>query len=296
MKLKNLVNGIMILAALALLVPATMVAAGAPKEAALGSAVVDGNIGEWDLATDFFGSMHRAGKLDFDILANLYLRYDCSSETLYALVLSDDPVDTNASEAWIALGSISNKVSFDEFAWVYDNGTAIGWEASFSLAPQQDYSIYAHTNVDDGSGWQTAGTNWLDLRIYCPPTPTAVQLVSFTAAADGSSIRLSWETASELDNLGFNIYRAEPEGKARVRINDSLIASKAPGSFSGGSYEFVDAAVSGGQTYTYWLESLDLRGGSAEYGPVSATAAASYRRILIVRPRIAPIYSLQISR
>jgi hypothetical protein len=295
MKLKNLVNGIMILAALALLVPATMVVADAPKEAALGSAVVDGNIGEWDLATDFFGSMHRAGKLDFDILANLYLRYDCDSETLYALVLSDYPVQVSTSEAWIALGSISNKVSFDEFAWVYDSGTAIGWEASFSLAPQQDYLIYAHTNVDDG-GSQTAGTNWLALRIYCPPTPTAVVLISFTAAADGSRIRLSWETASELDNFGFNIYRSESGARARVKLNDSLIAAKAPGSNSGAGYEFVDGAVSGGTTYIYWLESLDLSGGSAEYGPVSATTTVTYRRLGTVRPRIEPIYSFQIGK
>jgi len=296
MKLKNLLNGIMILAALALLVPATFVAADAPKEAALGSAIVDGDIGEWDLTNDFFGSMHRAGKLDFDILANLYLRYDCSTETLYALVLSDYPVEESASEAWIALGSIGNKVSFDEFAWVYDGGTAIGWEASFSLAPQQDYSIYAHTNVNDGSGWQTAGTNWLALRIYCPPTPTAVELSFFTAAAEGSTIRLKWETASELNNLGFNIYRGEPEGKARIRINDSLIAAKAPGSNSGAGYEFVDATVSGGKTYVYWLESLDLRGSSAEFGPVSATANASFRRLGTVRPRVTPGFIIQIGK
>jgi hypothetical protein len=131
---------------------------------------------------------------------------------------------------------------------------------------------------------------------FCKQTPTAVELASFTGAADGSSIRLKWETASELDNLGFNLYRSEPEGKTRVKLNDSLIAAKAPGSNSGAGYEFVDAAVSGGKTYTYWLESLDLSGGSAEYGPVSATATASYRRILIVRPRVKPIYSFQIGK
>ena len=75
------------------------------------------------------------------------------------------PSRRTASESWIAISptqSFSDKVSFHEFAWVEDaGGTAYGWEASFSLAPQQEppYNLFAHTNVTKvGNGRQPAQT------------------------------------------------------------------------------------------------------------------------------------------
>ncbi len=38
--------------------------------------------------------------------------------------------------------------------------------------------------------------------------PTAVELASFTATPQAQSILIEWETVSEIDNLGFNLYRA----------------------------------------------------------------------------------------
>jgi hypothetical protein len=102
-------------------------------------------------------------------------------------------------------------------------------------------------------------------------TPTAVTLVAFEAAAGKKAIILSWETVSEVDNLGFNLYRAEsPEGPW-LPLNRSLIPSLVPpGSPFGTAYRFKDFKVAPGTTYYYKLESIDVYGRGTMYGPASA--------------------------
>jgi hypothetical protein len=121
-----------------------------------------------------------------------------------------------------------------------------------------------------------------------PPNPTAVELVSFTATADARAIVVAWETASEVDNLGFNLYRGESPDGVRVKLNRSLIASQFPGSPVGAAYEFVDGLVQRGITYYYWLDAVDVSGSAATYGPVSAQVANVLTLGLPGRPRPAP--------
>ena len=111
--------------------------------------------------------------------------------------------------------------------------------------------------------------------------PTAVTLASFTATARDGAIALAWETISEIDLLGFHLYRQAAEGEL-VRLNAALLPCQHPGSPAGGSYEFVDTAVSPGLTYLYWLEAVDLHGAAARHGPIWATASIppAYRILL----------------
>ena len=108
-------------------------------------------------------------------------------------------------------------------------------------------------------------------------------LASLTRPSKGSRIRLAWETGNRVGQLGFNVYRAEWEGGARVKLNDSLIASQAPGGVAGGSYEFVDGTVAAGMTYYYWLETIGTDNTAIEYGPVSAKATLSFRSLRLTR-------------
>jgi hypothetical protein len=104
--------------------------------------------------------------------------------------------------------------------------------------------------------------------------PTAVTLASFSATAAPGKVLLNWETAMELDNGGFNLYRSDtPEGEY-IRLNGELIPSQAPGSLEGAVYSWEDREVELGHTYYYKLEAVDIHGVSTLYGPVSATLPA----------------------
>jgi hypothetical protein len=117
--------------------------------------------------------------------------------------------------------------------------------------------------------------------------PTAVDLAAFEAAPQGNGVLLTWETASELDNLGFNIYRAESQAGQLVKINQGLVASQDPGSAVGAAYAFLDESAAPGATYYYWLEDIDASGMATKHGPVAARTATA--KVLPGRPRPAPM-------
>jgi hypothetical protein len=139
--------------------------------------------------------------------------------------------------------------------------------------------------------WDLSGSyNWnITTDVVTCQTPSAVTLASFTAAPAGKTIVLDWQTATEFDNLGFNLYRAETADGPRTKLNADLIPSQAPGSPTDATYQFVDSGVKPGITYSYWLEDADVYGAATLHGPVSA-GLLSRHRLLPARPRITPLH------
>jgi hypothetical protein len=113
-------------------------------------------------------------------------------------------------------------------------------------------------------------------------SPLAVTLASFDAQAQAGHVLVSWETVSELNNVGFNLYRTGSVGPSwglhtdRLEQGDLLafVPSQAPGATQGAAYSFQDANVVAGQTYWYWLEDVDLNGATTLHGPVSVVYQA----------------------
>jgi hypothetical protein len=103
---------------------------------------------------------------------------------------------------------------------------------------------------------------------------TLISLVDFNATAGSNSVKLTWSTASETDNAGFNLYRAGADGEF-VKINAEIIPAEGS-SASGAAYEFVDDDVQNRQTYSYKLEDVDLNGAATQHGPVTATPRFIY--------------------
>jgi len=102
--------------------------------------------------------------------------------------------------------------------------------------------------------------------------PTVVELVRLEARRSGGGIRVTWETANEWDNLGFNLYRQAGRDGVLEQVNDALIPSKVPGGGTGASYAFFDPGVVPGVTYYYILEDVDASGRHTPHGPVEAAA------------------------
>ncbi len=99
-------------------------------------------------------------------------------------------------------------------------------------------------------------------------TPTAVELLYFKAAYEQRKVVLTWETASELNNAGFNVYRSRTLDGVKKKLNSELIFAQYPGEMIGALYTFSDANVKPRKRYFYWLESVDINGVTTFEEPV----------------------------
>jgi len=106
-----------------------------------------------------------------------------------------------------------------------------------------------YVTISDGTHTVT-GPIWS----FATGTVTAVRLASFQALAVDGGVEVEWETVSEVDNIGFNLYRAQSTSAQPELLNQDLIPSQMPGSPIGFVYSFLDESATLGQLYYYWLE------------------------------------------
>jgi hypothetical protein len=118
------------------------------------------------------------------------------------------------------------------------------------------------------------------------PSPTLIELASFTATPHRDHVRVERETASEVDNYGFNIFRSAVRGE-HSKLNDTLIPAQG-GPTWGASYTYDDADTIAGITHYYKLEDVDVHGRSTFHGPVQARLSP-WRTPLPARPRPVPL-------
>jgi hypothetical protein len=85
---------------------------------------------------------------------------------------------------------------------------------------------------------------------------------------------VDWQTASELDTAGFNLYRSESLQGPFIKINSTLIQPSSD-PLAGGSYSYTDSPVQPGHTYYYQLEEVNVDGATARHGPVMGRAQTS---------------------
>lgn len=258
---------------------------GVPPYPNAGDANVDGLVTgdtpDWNLTVgslDWFAPMYEGWNNNNKdrILSNLYLRYDCDNEIMYVVVYQATwdgvliPVLVQEADAWIAITSTSNKVVLGssgddgiapDFQWIdvgydSDNTHARGYEASFPLAKNSTYKIIAHANVLYNGGSATSGTGGqdIDLNVDCSVLP--VELTSFSAIIMNNSAELNWETATEVNNFGFEIQRSVDENEwGKVGFVNGHGNSNSPK-----YYSFRDESVSKSGKYYYRLKQVDIDG------------------------------------
>jgi hypothetical protein len=135
------------------------------------------------------------------------------------------------------------------------------------LAQQGTNLLDAWLNTGMAEPHVMATTTWTN--------PLAVTLAGFDAASQAGHVLVSWETVSELNNTGFNLFRTDSADRSPGP--EDLLAftpSQAPGATAGAAYSFQDTGVTDGRTYWYWLEDVAFNGATTLHGPVSAIYGA----------------------
>lgn len=138
--------------------------------------------------------------------------------------------------------------------WTDDNNDGSLWEASFERLPNYENDD-CPTCMDYGSPGQ------VDLSTLLP-----VELVSFGVTVDGDRAILKWETATELNNAGFQIEYRQADGtfSAAGWVNGAGTTNDAR------SYTFsVDRLAHG--AHVFRLKQVDFDGAYAYSDEVAAT-------------------------
>ncbi len=134
----------------------------------------------------------------------------------------------------------------------------------------------------DGSGTSTSGTiqsavittsgsyyTFGDDAANGQDNSLPVTLATFTAEANLNFVLLKWETESEINNMGFNIYRKTGDSPWE-KLNDELIPG-AGNSSSKHEYSFKDEQIVPGETYSYRLESVSFNGVTETFAKLTQT-------------------------
>lgn len=106
----------------------------------------------------------------------------------------------------------------------------------------------------DGILW-LVGTDGMIMRGYADPL-IPVELTSFTASVNGNDVILKWTTATETNNLRFDVERAEGNGGNWRQIG---VVEGRGNTVTPQAYNFVDANIATG-SYSYRLKQVDYDG------------------------------------
>ncbi len=105
----------------------------------------------------------------------------------------------------------------------------------------------------------------------------SVTLVWFTATPGTGQISIAWETATELDVVGFCVQRSVQENGDYTRMPGCGAAKG--NAITGATYSILDTAVEPGTRYYYRLEVINNNAAVELYGPVSAMTADPPRHV-----------------
>jgi len=139
-------------------------------------------------------------------------------------------------------------------------GTAITYDAGETWTLLDTVGCFLVNFASYSTGW---GSQWGTNVVYKyvgPPLP--VELTSFTATSNGKEVILSWSTATELNNLGFEIQRST-EGNEFFTVG---FVNGHGTTTEQQNYSFADKNLNNGKYY-YRLKQVDFNG-SFEYSDV----------------------------
>ena len=151
--------------------------------------------------------------------------------------------------------TVFSGMTFPTFVKVRFNGSTFPADYSYGWVKLSDqHTIASYASEYDGGPITTGET-------------TLVHLTEFFAEASPRSTVIFWETASEIDTVGYNLRRSDTIAGQYVKINETLIPGEGS-TAQGASYSYTDSAGCGASRCFYKLEDIDAHGVSTFHGPI----------------------------
>ena len=103
--------------------------------------------------------------------------------------------------------------------------------------------------------------------------PTAVKISSFSVRPTLKGVIIQWETETENQTAGFNLYRKLAQQGDYQIINAALIPAQGS-AVAGARYSYTDIPPRPGKLWQYLLEEVETGGATRRYGPAAAVNRA----------------------
>ena len=153
--------------------------------------------------------------------------------------------------------SVENAKHFELYSDLLSSDTTTYVDNNATSGTTYYYQVRARD--DDG----TAAPGYRDgppSTILTADSSLPVCLSAFTAIYDYDGCTLEWTTQTEVNNLGFHIYRSTTKDGEYIRVNKKIIEGAGNSAMSR-TYKYIDESVdSNVETYFYYLEDVDVAG------------------------------------
>jgi hypothetical protein len=94
-------------------------------------------------------------------------------------------------------------------------------------------------------------------------------------------VMVQWETASEVNTAGFNLYRADSQAGPYIKVNTALIPASG-NQLTGSSYKYEDTGVQPGRVYFYELEDVETTGKATRQAPIQVAVSGALDPLAVV--------------
>lgn len=163
---------------------------------------------------------------------------------------------------------LTNGTVWSNVYWQVGSSATLGANSTF------EGTIMANTSITVGAsalvtGRILAGAVTATGAVTLGSNVLPVELTSFTAAINNGVVELNWNTATEVNNYGFEVQRSETQNYNWTKIG---FVNGSGNSSSPKEYSFTDKTISHG-SYAYRLKQLD-NDGAHNYSDVIEVNAA----------------------
>jgi hypothetical protein len=201
---------------------------------------------------------------------------------IYNLIDAQDVSPQGPGEGWYSSGAISVDLwagmyymmfaSFEQITGYWNENPVAPYPipvsfgeltagAGWNYAPTSNFPPDATQNVTAGA----FGDPVAYYQILVTDEPIPVELMSFTFSVNENDVTLNWNTATETNNLGFEVQRKTANGEfAAIGFINGYGTTTQPQ-----SYTYIDENLATG-SYTYRLKQVDLNGSEYYYDELTA--------------------------